>query len=80
VTRRQYAILEHLMRKPGQVVTQEELLEHVWGSEMNPFTNTVRMHILSLRRKLGDGPSGPPVIETVVGEGYRLNCHDAQGD
>ncbi len=72
LTRKEFGILEYLMRHPGEVVSQEELLEHVWDAEVDPFTQTVRVHINSLRRKLGDDARAPRYIETVVGEGYRL--------
>ena len=48
------------------------LLDHVWDSEADPFTNTVRVHIMKLRRKINDGFDGPTYIQTVVGRGYRL--------
>jgi DNA-binding response OmpR family regulator len=67
LTRKEFGILEYLMRRPGEVVSQEQLLEHVWDAEANPFTNTVRVHINSLRRKLGDTAETPRYIETVVG-------------
>lgn len=72
LTRKEFGILEYLMRHPGEVVSQETLLEHVWCSNVNSFSNTVRVHIQSLRRKLEGGGSEPEYIETVVGEGYRL--------
>ena len=72
LTRKEFAILEYLMRRPGEVVSQEQLLEHVWDAEANPFTNTVRVHINSLRRKLGDAAETPRYIETVVGAGYKM--------
>lgn len=72
LTRKELAILEYLMRHPGEVISQEALLEHVWDAQVNPFTNVVRVHINSLRRKLGDNASAPRYIETVVGQGYRL--------
>ena len=50
------------------VVSAEELLERVWDDAADPFTNAVRITIMTLRRKLGD----PPLIETVIGVGYRL--------
>ena len=52
----------------GAVVSPEQLLERVWDEHADPFTNTIRVTVMNLRRKLGD----PPVIETVVGSGYRL--------
>lgn len=72
LTRKEFGILEYLMRYPGEVISQEVLLEHVWDAQANPFTNVIRVHIASLRRKLGDKASTPHYIETVVGQGYRL--------
>lgn len=68
LTRREFAVLEVLMRADGSVVSAEELLEHVWDAEIDPFTNAVRVTVMKLRKSLGD----PPVIETVRGAGYRL--------
>jgi DNA-binding response OmpR family regulator len=56
------------MRGQGTVVSAEHLLEKAWDEYIDPFTNVVRVTIMTLRRKLGD----PPVIETVPGAGYRL--------
>jgi len=72
LNRKEYGILEYLMRHPTKVVSQDELLEHVWDSDADPFTNTVRVHIMKLRRKINDGFDGPPLIQTLVGRGYRL--------
>jgi DNA-binding response OmpR family regulator len=68
VTRKELAVLEVLMRAAGAVVSPEQLLERVWDEHADPFTNTIRVTVMNLRRKLGD----PPVIETVVGSGYRM--------
>ena len=56
------------MGADGATVSAEELLERVWDEHTDPFTNVVRMTIMTLRRKLGD----PPVVETVIGVGYRM--------
>ena len=56
------------MHHPGQVLSAEDLLEHVWDANANPFTASVRVILSRLRRKLGD----PPLILTVTGAGYRL--------
>jgi DNA-binding response OmpR family regulator len=72
LNRKEYGILEYLMRHPQKVVSQDELLEHVWDNEADPFTNTVRVHIMKLRRKINDGFDSPPLIQTLVGRGYRL--------
>jgi DNA-binding response OmpR family regulator len=50
------------------VVSAEFLLEKAWDENVDPFTNVVRVTVMNLRRKLGE----PPVIETVIGAGYRL--------
>jgi DNA-binding response OmpR family regulator len=68
LTPKEFGVLEVLMTADGAVVSPEELLTRVWDENADPFTNTVRMSVMTLRRKLGD----PPVIETVKGAGYRL--------
>ena len=67
---KEFAVLEVLLRAEGRVVTAEELLEKAWDENADPFTNAVRVAVMTLRRKLGN----PPVIETVPGAGYRLGC------
>jgi DNA-binding response OmpR family regulator len=68
LARKEFAVLETLMDADGATVSAEELLERVWDEHTDPFTNVVRMTIMTLRRKLGD----PAVVETVIGVGYRL--------
>jgi DNA-binding response OmpR family regulator len=68
LTRKEFGVLEVLLSADGAVVSSEELLERVWDEHADPFTNTVRVTVMNLRRKLGR----PPLIETVVGVGYRL--------
>jgi DNA-binding response OmpR family regulator len=68
LTPKEFGVLEALMAAGGAVVSAEALLERVWDEHADPFTNTVRMTVMTLRRKLGD----PPAIETVMGAGYRL--------
>jgi DNA-binding response OmpR family regulator len=68
LTRKEFAVLEVLMRAEGVVVSSEQLLEKAWDEHIDPFTNVVRVTMMTLRKKLGD----PPVIETVPGVGYRL--------
>jgi two-component system OmpR family response regulator len=60
------------MRRQGEVVSHEDLLEHVWDDATNAFTNVVRVHMGSLRRKMGDDAEQPRYIETVIGSGYRM--------
>jgi DNA-binding response OmpR family regulator len=68
LTRKEFGVLECLAAADGATVSAEELLEHVWDAHADPFSNTVAVTVGRLRRKLGD----PPLIETVVGVGYRL--------
>jgi DNA-binding response OmpR family regulator len=68
LTRKEFGVLERLAGADGAAVSAEELLEHVWDTHADPFSNTVAVTVGRLRRKLGD----PPLIETVVGVGYRL--------
>ena len=68
LARKEFAVLEALMSANGATVSAEELLERVWDEHTDPFTNVVRMTIMTLRRKLGD----PPIVETVIGVGYRM--------
>jgi DNA-binding response OmpR family regulator len=68
LTNKELGVLEVLMAAGGRVVSAEELLERVWDAHADPFTNTVRVTLANLRRKVGD----PPVITTVIGAGYRL--------
>ena len=71
LTSKEFALLRYFMARPGVVVSQEELLDHVWDENADPFTNTVRVTVGTLRRKLTlDGTEAP--IETVIGAGYRL--------
>jgi DNA-binding response OmpR family regulator len=68
LTRKEFGILEMVLAADGALVSAEELLEHVWDSGVDPFSNIVSVTMTRLRRKLGD----PPLIETVVGKGYRM--------
>jgi DNA-binding response OmpR family regulator len=68
LARKEFAVLEALMGADGATVSAEELLERVWDEHVDPFTNVVRMTIMTLRRKLGE----PAVIDTVIGVGYRM--------
>jgi len=68
LSRKEYAVLEVLMRAQGVAVSTEELLERAWDEHVDPFTTAVKVTMSKLRTKLGD----PPVIVTVPGSGYRI--------
>lgn len=65
---KEFAVLELLLAADGRVVSAEELLERAWDEAADPFTNTVKVTVSRLRRKLGD----PPLIVTVAQAGYRI--------
>ena len=69
LTRKEFGVLEVLLSARGGVVSSEELLERVWDEHADPFTTTVRVTVMTLRKKLGE----PGIIETVVGSGYRVS-------
>jgi DNA-binding response OmpR family regulator len=68
LTNKEFGVLEELLKARGAVVSSEELLERVWDATTDPFTTIVRVTVMTLRKKIGD----PPLIETVVGAGYRV--------
>lgn len=68
LTAKEFAVLEYLIRNIGRIVSQEELLEHVWSEDANLFTHTVKAHINNIRRKLGAVGAGD-LISTVKGRG-----------
>jgi DNA-binding response OmpR family regulator len=68
LTPKELAVLEALLAANGAIVSPETLLDQVWDDHVDPFTNVVRVTIMTLRKKLG----APPLIATVVGAGYRI--------
>lgn len=70
LTRKEFGVLEVLLRADGGVMSSEELLDRVWDEHADPYTTTVRVTVMTLRKKLGE----PPVVQTVVGVGYRLSA------
>jgi DNA-binding response OmpR family regulator len=68
MSRKEFAVLEELLRADGAVVSAEQLLERAWDENIDPFTNVLRVTVMTLRKKLGN----PPVIQTVPGIGYRI--------
>jgi DNA-binding response OmpR family regulator len=73
LTAKQYAILEYLVLNAGRIVSQEELLEHVWNEEADAFTQVIKTHMNNIRRKL-EKAGGNEVISTVKGRGYIISC------
>ena len=71
LTAREYAVLEYLMRRAGEVVSKTELLDHVWDAALDTAANAVEVYVGYLRRKIGRER-----LETVRGAGYRLAVAD----
>jgi DNA-binding response OmpR family regulator len=68
LSNKEFAVLEELMRAEGGVVSAEHLLEKAWDENIDPFTNVVRVTVMTLRKRLGE----PQVIHTVPGAGYQI--------
>jgi DNA-binding response OmpR family regulator len=68
LTAREFSLLRYFMHHPGDVLSAEDLLEHVWDANADPFTTSVRVILSRLRRKLGD----PELIITITSAGYQL--------
>jgi two-component system copper resistance phosphate regulon response regulator CusR len=71
LTAKEYALLEYLARRSGEVVTREEISHHVWDEQYDPFSNLIEVYVQRLRRKV-DGNRKRKLIHTHRGEGYRL--------
>lgn len=71
LTRKEYALLEYLTRRAGEVVSRADITEHVWDEHDDPLSNVVDVHVQRLRRKL-DQPGAESLIKTWRGEGYQL--------
>lgn len=68
LTVKEFSLLEHLMRHKNQIVTRDQVLDHLWGFDFNSFSNVVDVHIKNIRRKL----KAKNIPETIRGIGYRL--------
>jgi DNA-binding response OmpR family regulator len=73
LTTKEFAVLEVLMRHPGEVITRERISEHAWDQNYDPFSNVIDVYIGRLRKKI-DFPDETPLVETVRGAGYRLGA------
>lgn len=71
LTTKEFAILEYFLLNQGRLITQQELIDHVWNGDADPFSNSIRVHLSALRKKLKSALGHDP-IQTKIGEGYRL--------
>jgi two-component system response regulator RegX3 len=72
LTRKEFELLQLLMRNAGAVVTREQLIEDVWDVNWFGPTKTLDVHVSALRKKLGDDPAAPRYVHTVRGVGFRF--------
>ena len=72
LTSKEFGILEYLLRNAGKVVSQEEILEHVWNDDANMFTQTIKVHINNIRKKLAES-GDENRIATIKGRGYLIS-------
>ena len=75
LTKKELSILEYFMLHPTKVISQEELMEHIWNMEIDSFSNAVRVHIATLRKKLKQALAYDPIV-TRIGQGYCLRRED----
>lgn len=71
LTKKELGIIEYLLLNQNKVVSKEELIDHVWNMEVDSFSNAVRVHIATLRKKLKLS-LGYDLLQTKIGEGYYL--------
>jgi len=76
----EYRLLEHLLRHAETIVSRDQLADHVWGGEYDPFSNVADVYIGYLRRKLRAAGVDAPLIHTVRGMGYLLKTNRPEGD
>ncbi|MDD5318784.1 MAG: response regulator transcription factor [Candidatus Pacebacteria bacterium] len=73
LTRKEFLLLECMMRAPGKVFSRGVIMEHVWDVNGDPFSNTIEAHIRNLRKKLEVGKNTKKLIHTVAGRGYKID-------
>lgn len=71
LTRKEFMLLEYLMKNEGIVLSRGMIMEHVWDMESDPFSNTIETHIMSLRKKI-EGKGKRKFIHTVPSRGYKI--------
>jgi len=75
LTRKEFALLEYLMKQEGKVVSRGTLMEHVWDMNVDPFSNTLEAHIMNLRKKIGSNKRNK-LIHTIPGRGYKIGLQN----
>jgi DNA-binding response OmpR family regulator len=72
LTDKEYKVLDFLMRRKGQITTKEDIFEHVWSEEANPFSKTVKVQISNIRKKIDKHRSKGSYIKTIKNRGYLI--------
>lgn len=75
LTKKEFMLLELLLRRKGSVVSRSTIMEHVWDMNADPFSNTLESHILNVRKKLS-GCNKSSLIQTIPGIGYKIDADD----
>ena len=71
LTRKEFVLLKYMMKNQGTVLSRSMIMEHVWDMTVDPFSNTIESHIMSLRKKI-DSAGKKKLIKTVAGRGYKI--------
>lgn len=74
LTVKEFALLEYLMRHPNQVLSRDQILDHLWGFDFDTFSNVVDVHLKNLRKKIELSPNDEKILETIRGVGYRIRA------
>lgn len=72
LTRKEFSLLQYLMKSKGKVLSRGSILEHVWSANSDPFSNTIEAHILNLRKKIGT-ENEKELIHNIPGRGYKID-------
>ncbi len=72
LTRKEFSLLEYLLKFKGLVVTRGMIMEHIWDLALDPFSNTIETHILNLRKKI-ESPNKTKLIHSIAGRGYKID-------
>jgi len=79
LTRREFGLLEYLALHRGQIISRNQILEHVWDYNADPFSNSIETHLASLRKKL-NANNERNIIHTFTGRGYKLALYKLEGE
>lgn len=74
LTKKEFNVLEYIVRNAGTIVSRSSIMEHVWTADSDPFSNTVEAHIRNIRRKINIGSKKPDMIRNLPGRGYIIEA------